>query len=185
MIQEGGISPLLGRFKGDRKGGAPARIQRSDSRGKRRNNETDETCRLRQGEGCEVCSDANSPFAVFFLPPAAFSLPRKEKGAETPLAHFVREKPPASSGYGPSAPLTRLAPSGRKKRHPFRGDKPRVLRARLAPAGAKNCPPFGGQNHLLFLRCGSASSGISRIYVSPTLMIRVPPYSYSRRSPCP
>ena len=25
----------------------------------------------------------NSPFAVFFLPPAAFSLPRKEKGAES------------------------------------------------------------------------------------------------------
>ena len=48
MVQEGGISPLLGRVKGDRKGGAPARIQRSDSRGKRRNNETDETCRLRR-----------------------------------------------------------------------------------------------------------------------------------------
>ena len=83
MIQEWGRNPLLGRFKGDCKGGAPARTQRSGSCGKRRNNETDETCRLRQGEGCEVCSDANSPFAVFFLPPAAFSLPRKEKGAES------------------------------------------------------------------------------------------------------
>ena len=79
-----GQQPLLGRFKGECKGArAPARIQRSDSRGKRRNNETDETCRLRRGEGCEVCSDANSPFAVFFLPPAAFSLPCKEKGAES------------------------------------------------------------------------------------------------------
>ena len=44
-----------------------------------------------------------SPFGVFFLPPAAFSLPRKEKGAETCLAHCVRERPPASFGRNPRA----------------------------------------------------------------------------------
>ena len=134
MIQEGGRNPLLGRFKGDCKGGAPARIQRSDSRGKRRNNETDETCRLRRGEGCGVCSDANPPFAVFFLPPAAFSLLRKEKAAESFPAPFARirrhpsgdesrvlraRKPPAFSGCGPSAPAARLASSGRKRASPF------------------------------------------------------------------
>ena len=60
-----GQQPLLGRFRGNCKGArAPARTQRSGSCGKRRNNETDEPCRLRQGEGCEVCSDANSPFAI-------------------------------------------------------------------------------------------------------------------------
>jgi hypothetical protein len=31
-----------------------------------------------------------SPFAVFFLPPAAFSLPRKEKGAE--YCHFCQDR---------------------------------------------------------------------------------------------
>ena len=79
-IQEGGRNPLLGRFKGDCKGGAPARIQRSDSRGKRRNNETAETCRLRQGEGCEVCSDANPPLALSFYRQRLFLCRAQKKG---------------------------------------------------------------------------------------------------------
>ena len=53
----GGRGPLLGRFKGIPKKEAPARIQRSNSCGKRRNNETDETCRLRRGEGYGACED--------------------------------------------------------------------------------------------------------------------------------
>ena len=84
MIQEGGRNPLLGRFKGDCKGGAPARIQRSDSRGKRRNNETDETCRLRQGEGCGVCSDANPPLAFSFYRQRLFLCRAKKKGLKRP-----------------------------------------------------------------------------------------------------
>ena len=86
MIQEGGISPLLGRFKGECKGGAPARIQRSDSRGKRRNNETDETCRLRQGEGCEVCSDANPPLPFSFYRQRLFLCRAKKKGLNTAIS---------------------------------------------------------------------------------------------------
>ena len=131
-IQEGGRNPLLGRFKGDCKGGAPARIQRSDSRGKRRNNETDETCRLRRDEGCVVCSDANPPFAVFFLPPAAFSLPRKEKGTESFPAPFARIRRHPSDDEAPRPPGAKslahppdaliLRPPGAKGRHPS-GDK--------------------------------------------------------------
>ena len=80
MIQEGDLSPLLGRFKGDCKDGAPARTQRSGSCGKRRNNGTDETCRLRQGEGCEVCSDANPPLAFSFYRQRLFLCRAKKKG---------------------------------------------------------------------------------------------------------
>ena len=104
-----GQQPLLGRFKGDCKGGAPARTQRSGSCGKRRNNETDETCRLRQGEGCEVCSDANSPFAIlsFDRQRRFLSHAEKESGVETFPRAF-----------------------GANKVSPLRGDENRVLRAR-------------------------------------------------------
>ena len=87
MIQEGGISPLLGRFKGDCKGGAPARIQRSDSRGKRRNNGTDEISRLRGSEGGEVCSDATPPLPFFLstVNGAFFLMLRKKAGVKSLL----------------------------------------------------------------------------------------------------
>ena len=121
-IQEGGRNPLLGRFKGDCKGArTPARIQRSDSCGKRRNNETDETCRLRQGEGCEVCSDANSPLPFSFYRQRLFLCRAKKKGLKRSprmkcadkVCTPCTKKPPASSGCAPSAPAARLRPAGR------------------------------------------------------------------------
>ena len=60
--------------------GAPARIQRSDSCGKRRNNETDELSRLRGSEGCVVCSDANPPLAFSFYRQRLFLCRAKKKG---------------------------------------------------------------------------------------------------------
>ena len=104
--KKGGRNPLLGRFKGDCKGGAPARIQQSDSRGKRRNNETDETCRLRQGEGCGVCSDANPPLPFFLstVNGAFFLMLRKKAGLKR----------------SPRTPCAALRPSGAKKTPPFR-----------------------------------------------------------------
>ena len=81
-IQEGDFSPLLGRFKGDCKGGAPARIQQSGSCGKRRNNGTDEISRLRGSEGVEVCSDATPPLPFFLstVNGAFFLMLRKKAG---------------------------------------------------------------------------------------------------------
>ena len=108
-FQEGGISPLLGRFKGDCKGG-----------------------------------ESKLSLAVFFLPPAAFSLPRKEKGAETP---------PTSSGCGPAAPAARLSCALRaQKMPPLSGDKARALWARpcacgtdrVSPLWGDKMPPYGG-----------------------------------------
>ena len=143
--KKGGRNPLLGRFKGDCKEGAPARIQRSDSRGKRRNNGTDEISRLRGSEGGEVCSDANSPFAVFFLPPGADrvvrpykSLPCKEKGVESfpaPLARIrcalrAQKILPHPPDAVPSASFGRvLCPPGIKRCH---------------PSGVTKSPPRGG-----------------------------------------
>ena len=90
-IQEGGISPLLGRFKGDCKGGAPARTQRSGSCGKRRNNGTDEISRLRGSEGGEVCSDATPPLP-FFLSTVngAFFLMLRKKAPLNRSPHAMR-----------------------------------------------------------------------------------------------
>ena len=87
-----GQQPLLGRFKGECKGArAPARTQRSGSCGKRRNNETDETCRLRRGEGCGVCSDANPPLP-FFLSTVngAFFLMLRKKAPLNRSPHAMR-----------------------------------------------------------------------------------------------
>ena len=107
-----------------------------------------------------------SPFGVFFLPPAAFSLPRKEKGAESSLAHSVHEKgvdstrkgacrirsaPDGADGCAKSSAPTRLA--GEKialracgaactlrgqKVSPFRGDGICALRAQN-----RRHPPLG------------------------------------------
>ena len=115
--KKGGRNPLLGRFKGDCKGArAPARIQRSDSRGKRRNNETDETCRLRRGEGCVVCSDVNPPLPFFLstVNGAFFLMLRKKAGLKNLL------RPPDAVT---SAPVARFAPSRAHK-------EPRALCAR-------------------------------------------------------
>ena len=106
-IQEGGISPLLGRFKGDCKGGAPARTQRSGSCGKRRNNGTDEISRLRGSEGGEVWADATPPLPFSFYRQRLFLCRAKKKGlnrSPRPSGAVLRtpcaKKPPVSSGCG-------------------------------------------------------------------------------------
>ena len=133
MIQEGGISPLLGRFKGDCKGArAPVRIQRSDSRGKRRNNETDETCRLRRGEGCVVCSDVNPPLPFFLstVNGAFFLMLRKKAGLKSPrLRRGI-----ALSGYKRS-----VTPFGVTKPRPSGAIGPRARSARI------RCHPSGDE----------------------------------------
>ena len=137
IIQEGGISPLLGRFKGDCKGGAPARIQRSDSRGNRRNNGTDETCRLRQGEGCVVCSDANPPLAFSFYRQRLFLCCAKKKGLKYAFCVLRTQLLPR---------LRRgLCPPGIKSLpHPPDAVPPRLWRG-LRPSGAKGCHPSGDE----------------------------------------
>ena len=59
---------------------------------------------------------SKSPFGVFFLPPAAFSLPRKEKGAESPPRVLrTRKSPPHPPDAVPPRLWRGLRPRGRKK----------------------------------------------------------------------
>ena len=72
---------------------------------------------LAAGRGMWSLFRRKSPFAVFFLPPAAFSLPRKEKGAETYPAPSARR---ADRVVRPYKPLPRtpcadkVSPFGRR-----------------------------------------------------------------------
>ena len=94
--KEGGRSPLLGRFKGIAKGArAPTRTQRSGSRGKRRNNGTDDACppqaadRMRDVEF--VPTQIPLDYA-FFRPSTALSFSyEKESGVET-VSFLPRQK---------------------------------------------------------------------------------------------
>ena len=94
--KEGGLSPLLGRFKGIAKGArAPTRTQRSGSRGKRRNNGTDDACppqaadRMRDVEF--VPTQIPLDYA-FFRPSTALSFSyEKESGVET-VSFLPRQK---------------------------------------------------------------------------------------------
>ena len=98
-------------------------------------------------QGIAKGENRNSPFGVSFLPPAAFSLPRKEKGAESfpasfgrGFAHSVREKASRILRMRFPAPLARI------RCHPSGVTKPRAL------AGAKEVSPLRGDETASFGR---------------------------------
>ena len=93
MIQEGGISPLLGRFKGDCKGArAPARIQRSDSRLKKE---------LVFGNGCFLLAGSRSWKNISDVAGMAGFEPTisESKSGVLPL-HYIPISGQKSSGIG-------------------------------------------------------------------------------------
>ena len=84
--KEGGRSPLLGRFKGIAKGArAPTRTQRSGSRGKRRNNGTDDACPPQAADRMRDVEFVPTQIPLCWFPfhrQRPFPLTSKEKGAE-------------------------------------------------------------------------------------------------------
>ena len=100
---------------------------------------------------------SKSPFGVFFLPPAAFSLPRKEKGAESCLVPFGREKnsaPTARSGGQGRPPLQSTPHAARAdKVSPF-GWQTCVLRTQFSPRLRRGIMPSGHKKPPASSGCG-------------------------------